>query len=283
MQIVTWNVQWGLGMDGRADLARIIAHARSLADFDVLCLQELSDNLPDLKGNRGENQFAEIADLLPGFQAIAGAGLEVMGEGGAVRRFGNMILSRLPVCQVLRHTLPWPGGGPHSMPRMLLEATVLTTFGPVRIMTTHLEYHSAEHRRLQVEAIRVAHALAHDRAVRPREPGTGTYALQPHPSSAILTGDFNMPPSDPTKRHLSAPLERGAPPFLDSWEIRHGGAPHPPSFCITDQTYGQPHCCDYIFVTEDLAPRVHSVRYDTETRLSDHQPVILTLDCRAEE
>jgi endonuclease/exonuclease/phosphatase family metal-dependent hydrolase len=277
MQLVTWNIQWGLGMDGRLDLPRIIAHARALADFDVLCLQEIADNLSDLKGSQGEDQFAGIADLLPGYCAISGAALETIDETGGTRRFGNMILSRLPVRQVLRHTLPWPGGGPHSMPRMLIEATVLAPFGPLRVMTTHLEYFSAEHRRLQVEAIRGAHSLACDRAARPREPGTATYALQPNPSSAILVGDFNMAPADPTRLRLSAPFADGTPRLLDSWMLREGDRPHPHSFCIADQTYGEPHCCDYVFVTEDLAPLVETVCYDVETRLSDHQPVVLTL------
>ena len=44
MKLVTWNIQWGLGLDGRVDLARIVDHAKSLADFDVLTLQEVADN-----------------------------------------------------------------------------------------------------------------------------------------------------------------------------------------------------------------------------------------------
>ena len=27
MKLITWNIQWGLGMDGRVDLARIVAEA----------------------------------------------------------------------------------------------------------------------------------------------------------------------------------------------------------------------------------------------------------------
>lgn len=277
MQVVTWNIQWGLGMDGRVDLARIVRHARALADFDVLCLQEVADNLPDLQGSRGEDEFAELAALLPGYRAVAGIGLEIMDGDGAPRRFGNMILSRLPVLQVLRHALPWPGGADRSMPRVLLEATVMAPFGPLRVMTTHLEYFSAEHRRTQVEAIRDAHALAQDRAARPRQPGSGPYAPRPSPRSAILTGDFNMPPCDATKARLSAPFGNGAPPLLDAWSLCHGEAPHPPSFCIADRTYGEPHCCDYLLVTQDLAPRVRAVRYDVDVRLSDHQPAVLTL------
>src|SRR5512142_1619409 len=46
MKLVTWNIQWGLGLDARVDLARIVSTARELADFDVLCMQEVADNFP---------------------------------------------------------------------------------------------------------------------------------------------------------------------------------------------------------------------------------------------
>lgn len=277
LRIITWNIQWGQGIDGRVDLARMIGDARKLADFDVLCLQEVSDNFSDLKGNSGENQFAALAALLPGYNAVEGVALDVPDGAGGRRRFGNMILSRLPVRQVLRHQLPWPGVAGMNMPRMLLETSIMAPFGPVRVMTTHLEYFSAQIRELSVEAIRAAHAQAASREATPRESGTGPYLLQPGSRSAILTGDFNMRPEDPTRLRLLEPFPAEAPPFLDAWTARHGGTPHPQSFCIADKRYGEPHCADYIFVTADLAPRILDIRYDTETRLSDHQPVALTL------
>ena len=60
MKLITWNVQWCRGVDGRVDPARIVAAARELADFDVLCLQEIADNFPDprLAGNSDVDQFA---------------------------------------------------------------------------------------------------------------------------------------------------------------------------------------------------------------------------------
>ena len=50
MKLVTWNIQWGRGADGRVDLDRIVAHPRRVADFDVLCLQEISAGYPELPG-----------------------------------------------------------------------------------------------------------------------------------------------------------------------------------------------------------------------------------------
>ena len=160
-----------------------------------------------------------------------------------------------------------------NMPRMLIETYIAAPFGPVRVMTTHLEYFSGELRALAVEAIRAAHMMACSREATPRDAGAGPYIRQPETRSAILTGDFNMRPRDPTRLRLLAPLPDGYPAFLDAWTVRHGETPHPHSFCIADQRYGAPHCADYIFVTPDLADRVIDVAYDLETRLSDHQPV----------
>ncbi|PZP65302.1 MAG: endonuclease, partial [Delftia acidovorans] len=54
MQILTWNTQWCLGLDGRTDPERIVAHALSMADIDVLCLQEIAVHYPGLQGAPGD-------------------------------------------------------------------------------------------------------------------------------------------------------------------------------------------------------------------------------------
>jgi endonuclease/exonuclease/phosphatase family metal-dependent hydrolase len=277
MKLITWNIQWGLGMDGRLDLRRIVAHAKAMADFDVLCLQEVADNFPELQGSRGENQFAALAALLPDYTAVDGVALDAPDASGRRQRFGNILFSRYPVGQVLRYTLPWEADATRNMPRLLIEAVLTTPFGPMRVMTTHLEYSSDTLRRAQVEGIREAHRTACARVDRPSVPGPGTYKVYPRSKSAILTGDFNMVPDDPVKKRLSAPFGPGIPGLIDTWEALHPGAPHPHSFCVSDQRYGPAHCCDFVFVTEDLAPRLERVVYDTETRVSDHQPVLVAL------
>ncbi|MDF2972993.1 MAG: endonuclease [Microvirga sp.] len=89
IRIITWNIQWGLGIDERVDLKRLIDDARAIADFDVLCLQEVSDNFSELKGSSGGNQFAEVAELLPDYTAIEGVALDIPGRSGGRSRFGN--------------------------------------------------------------------------------------------------------------------------------------------------------------------------------------------------
>lgn len=279
MKLVTWNIQWGLGIDGVFGLKRVVDHARAMADFDVLCLQEVADNYDTLEKSTGENQFAVLADLLPGFTCIEGPGVDVPDGKGGRRRFGNVLFTRLPVGQVFRHTLTWEVAEARSMPRIAIDAMVEAPFGPVRVMTTHLEYSHTRIRAAQVESLREVHRLAHARVQRP--PLTGGVAPfwpQPVTASAILCGDFNMPPHDPSKARLEEPFGDGTPPFLDLWQQAHPGKAHPPSFCLFDQTYGPAHCCDFVFATPDVAARLTSIAYDVETKVSDHQPVVVTFD-----
>ena len=83
MKLVTWNIQWCRGCDGRVDPRRIVEHARAFADFDVLCLQEVAANFATLKGSAGEDQFALLAEMLPGFTAIAATPVDVAGPEGS--------------------------------------------------------------------------------------------------------------------------------------------------------------------------------------------------------
>lgn len=278
MQLITWNIQWARGIDNRVDPARIVAHARQMADFDVLCLQEVADNFPELDGNDGTDQFRRFAELLPGFTAIEGIGVDVDDGQGGRRRFGNLLLTRYPVAQALRHLLPWEAAETRNMPRMLVEAMALTPLGPVRLMTTHLEYSSPMLRAAQVEAIREAHRMATAREAKPREAGPHTYRMTPASRSAILTGDFNMRPDDPSLARLSAPFEGDVPPLVDLWPAVMADAPHPPSACVFDQSYGQPGCLDFVLATPDLAARARTIFYDVETQASDHQPVLVEFD-----
>ncbi|SDH61271.1 MULTISPECIES: endonuclease/exonuclease/phosphatase family protein [Bosea] len=278
MKLITWNIQWARGVDHKVDPHRIIDHARQMADFDVLCLQEVAANFPDLDGNDRTDQFALFSELLPGFTPIEAIGVDIPDGAGGRKRFGNLVLSRLPVAQALRHVLPWEAAATRNMPRVLVEAMVETPFGPIRVMTTHLEYSSPILRAAQVEGIRQIHRMAAARQVTPRAAGPHTYAPTPNAASAILTGDFNMRPDDAGLTQLLAPFEGDVPPLIDLWPVLKGSEPHPPSAFICDQTYGPPGCLDFVLATPDLAQRARSITYDIETRASDHQPILVEFD-----
>ncbi len=279
MKLLTWNIQWGLGLDGRVDLARIVKTMKSMGDFDVICVQEVADNYPNLAGNDDRDQFAELRWLLNGYHSVHGYGVDVVGQGERRRRFGIMIFSRYGILSARRHALPWPADpGKPSMPRVAVEATLETPMGPLRITTTHLEYYSDVQRMAQVRRLREIHEEGLQRAAGPGGKGEANATFDPTPQApmAILTGDFNFPPEHAAYGLMQEPLPGGTPRYVDAWSHLRGHHPHPPTFCVHEQNYGKdPYCCDFIFVSENLLPRVHHVKVNTETRDSDHQPVMI--------
>ncbi|MGE5088686.1 MAG: endonuclease/exonuclease/phosphatase family protein, partial [Candidatus Levyibacteriota bacterium] len=276
--------QWCRGVDGRVDPARIVAEARRFADFDVLCLQEIADNYPDprLAGADDGDQFMRIAALLPDCTAIPGVAVDHPGEGGRRRRFGNMILSRLPVRQVYRHLLPYPcDPGVPGMPRIALEAVVAAPWGDLRVVTTHLEYYSTMQRMAQVEALRTIYAdgHAHARDARITMDDGGPFQTYPRPRDALIAGDFNFEPGSDEHAGMRAPFADGTPSLQDAWRELHRGVPHPTTFKLYEKLEpGEPELhCDFVFVNEELRPRLRDVRVDLDTQASDHQPIIVTL------
>jgi endonuclease/exonuclease/phosphatase family metal-dependent hydrolase len=271
MRLMTWNVQWCRGVDGRVDPARIAAEVKRIADPDVVCMQEIAQNFPELAGSAGEDQPLELMRALPGYELALASGVDAPAANARRGRFGNLILSRLPLGQVWRHSLPWPAAPEvPSMPRVAVEAVVAAPFGPVRVVTTHLEYYAGSHRAAQIARLKEIQ----DEACAPKKRVTkpGTFFSHARPESAIVCGDFNLAPDDPGHRQM---LDAG---FVDAWEVLHPGEPHPPTFCLHEHEHGDaPYCCDFVFVTQDLVPRLKSIRIDGATQASDHQPVIVEL------
>lgn len=270
--ILTWNIQCGLGCDGAFDLARIARVARAMGDADVLCFQEVARNEPAFDG--GADQVAALRALFPGYEAFYGAGLDRRGEGGGRREFGNLLLSRLKVAQAFRHLLPHPAeGGIRHMQRQAIEAVVETRAGPLRVVTTHLEYFSAAHRAAQIGRLRTLQEEVAGNEAQPAKAGVSPYDPVPRPAALVLCGDLNVQPDEPEYARIFAP------PLVDAWRVAHGEAPHPPSTGLFDRrqwpTGG--HCRDYFAVTADVAARVASVEMDAATDASDHQPLRLVL------
>ena len=280
--LITWNIQSCRGCDGVVDPARIVDTCREMADADLLCFQEVARNFPDLAESRGEDQFALLAARLPGYQLVEGIAVDVLAADGSRRQFGNALFSRLHVLQAFRHLLPFPADPEvPGMQRVAVEAVVQAPWGPVRVTTTHLAYYSSGQRAAQVERLRAlqAEAAGHEQdLVQPRKEG-GPFATLPRPASGIVTADFNFRPEDPSYARLQAPIGAGIPAYRDSWSIAHPGIPHPPTLGVYDKVQwpGDAFCCDFIFVTEDLVPRLDEVVVNGATDASDHQPVLLRL------
>ena len=282
MKLITWNIQWGRGVDGRVDLDRIVAHAHRLSDFDVLCLQEVSDGYPELAGCDGGDQFRALSERLPAYTAIAGVATDTPGPAGRRRRFGNMVFSRFPVLQVFRHLLPWPTDADcPSMQRIALEVSLDTPLGLVRVTTTHLEYYSERQRMAQVQQLRELHqeAVAQAQCPRPGALSEGPFFHVPRAAASILTGDFNCLPESSARARLLAAMAGTTPAYQDAWSIAHPGRVHEPTVGLHDkqQWPDPPFTFDFIFVSEDLSHRVKDVQVDSATDASDHQPVLLRM------
>jgi endonuclease/exonuclease/phosphatase family metal-dependent hydrolase len=281
MKLITWNVQWFCGLDEVVDVGRVLHEARAMADFDVLCLQEVAIDYPRLTGDAGFDQVTRVRELLPGYEVRFGAAVDELGRHGGRQCFGNLIASRLPVAHVQHHALPYPAdAGVRSMPRMCTSAMLIAADGPVRVMTTHLEFYSARQRAAQAQALVNIHAEACGHALHPPLDDESGQPFQNklHTRSAILCGDFNLETANAEYGVIQAPPAADATRFVDAWRVRHGDRPHEPTFRLFDRRYGpEPISCDFIFVSEDLKPRVQRVEVNLRTRVSDHQPVLLEL------
>lgn len=282
MRIVTWNIQWGRGCDGRVDLARIVRSARETADFDLLCLQEVAVGFPGLPGSRGEDQVSTLRGLLPGYAMAFGIATDLPDGHEGRSQFGNLVMSRLPLRQVFRHLLPWPADAAvPSMQRLALEVVVEAPRGPLRVLTTHLEYYSARQRLAQIEALRVLHAeaCAHAREPCPGKEAPGSpFAALPRPAPAVICGDFNCEPGSAEYAALLAPFKSGVASLRDAWRVAHGAVPHTHTVGLHGADWpDRPYCCDFFFVSEDIAGRVSEVAVNQATDASDHQPVLLRL------
>ena len=156
MKCVTYNIQYGIGMDGRYDLERI---AESVRGADVIALQEVARNNPE---NGGRDMVAELRELLPDYFSVYGAPFTVdMGSavenGRAVDRhftFGNMVLSRTPILSSRNHLLPRMRTFDRlNLQRGALEALVASPIGPVRFYSIHLDHTSPRERIAQIRCL----------------------------------------------------------------------------------------------------------------------------------
>ncbi|MCP5155109.1 MAG: endonuclease/exonuclease/phosphatase family protein [Ectothiorhodospiraceae bacterium] len=282
MRIVSWNIQAGLGVDGRHDLERIATVIAALGDADVICLQEVACNVSAV--GDGADQITWLRHRYPGWSVHFGAAVDRLSADAhpaAPRaRFGNVVLSRLPVLQCFRHPLPQPADPTtRHMPRQATEVIVGTGAGPLRIVTTHLEFHSEPQREAQVRHLLALQAeLGEAAAHPPTAPPDGLYAAVPRPSASVLCGDFNLETTSRAYRALTGDGATG--PYRDAWTLAHPALTHAPTCGVHDRAQWPqgPHCRDFFLCTEEIAPRVRELVVNVETSASDHQPLLLVLD-----
>lgn len=282
MRILSWNIQWGRGADGVVALERTIDVLRQCDEVDAICLQEVALNVPDMPGGDCGDQPAALARAFPTWVAIFGPGMDVSGGAGGRACFGNMLLSRLPVDQVCRHMLPMPADAlVPGMRRACIEAVIQTGSGPIRLMTTHLEYYSAVQRSAQIQTLRALQIEA--LTFETGDPKAGKesnpiFASRSRPFRAVLCGDFNFEPGSADYAALSSASSAEGLVWQDAWACLHGTQPHEPTVGLHGAEWpDRPYCCDYFWVSEELNQSVRALRVMADTDASDHQPILLEL------
>lgn len=290
MNIVSWNIQWGLGCDGVSSLARIVQTIRAMADadaIDVICLQEVAINHPFLAGSQGEDQVALLGAAFPQHSVHFAAASDLADDANGRRLFGNLLLSRPKVLQVFRHSLPRPvdpvdpvEGDVPSMPRVALEAVLAVGAGGLRVTTTHLEYYASQQRLAQIQALRRIHheGVQHSRT-RPDLSGVDApFRGPPRPLDSVYCGDFNCAPESAELQLLGEQFDDGTPGLCDAWSIANPGKPHAHTVGLHGCPWPEyPYCCDYFFVSQSLQGHVRRVEVHQASNASDHQPILLEL------
>ena len=169
LRVLSYNIHYGQGMDGRYDVPRIADVITRLAP-DLVALQECD------VGVRRSGQVNEVVELgrLTGMAARFGPTQHY--EGGL---FGNAVLSRLPILDVRIDPLPYTEATADlvTYPRGAIAVTVALPDGaPLRFVSTHFQHNVADDR------------LAEARAIN------ALFAADGDATPTILAGDINATP-----------------------------------------------------------------------------------------
>lgn len=283
MRLVSYNIQYGIGRDGRFDLARI---ADSIREADIIALQEVTRGLDR---NGGADLVGLLGDLLPRHFPVFGAGVDVdagsgMADGRVVTRrlqFGNMILSRWPILAARNLLLPRTRSFDRgNLQRGALEALISTPLGPLRVYSIHLDHLHHEERLRQIRHLK-ERIYAY-----PLEGGAVTGAVEygspelPHPEDFVLLGDFNMTPDSPEYELMAGGIDYAqgrltvAHHPVDASRIDGGETVS----WIDSQHPERRSRLDYCFVSAALASRVRKAWIDSDATGSDHLPVWVEME-----
>lgn len=293
MKVVTYNIQWGMGRDGKVDLSRI---ADTVRDADVICLQEVERHWRKMDH---ADQIARLSELLPDHYYSFAPSVDVNDptrpDKGARRQYGLLTLSRWPILSVRVFPLPkYPVVG-HLVDQSCLQEVIVVAQGrPVRIYNTHLGYLSQRQRLLQAAEIMriVADAPLQGGPVMGIGVAASEYGqdwmavgaddLPQMPRAAMIMGDFNMRPNAPEYDLLVGEKD----PFFGRL---HENAMFSDVLTLTGhaEDFGATHPegdgsgylrIDHILVTGELVPHVKRAWIDADADGSDHQPVFVEID-----
>ena len=282
MKLVTYNIQYGIGLDGKYDLGRI---ADAVRGADVIALQEVTRNNPR---NGDRDMVAEIGEALPDYFAAYGSNFEVnigsrLENGRAIStsfQLGNMVLSKTPIHLSRNLLLPRSRSlETMNFQRGALEALIETPLGFIRFYSTHLDHRSPVERQNQIRFLR-------QRLLNYALEGGGLSGIPeiglpdlPYPEAFIVMGDFNMLPGSPEYIELAGrpDHEFGMPLTADlAVDVAQRLAV---ADLITWVDPDRPEdksrhkCIDYVFTSASLARSLKRLWSDRDAAGSDHLPL----------
>ncbi len=286
MKFVSFNIQYGVGLDGICDPERI---ADAVRGADIIAMQEVTRNLP-------KNGLADLpaifGGLLPDYFPAFGAGVdtdagsEIVDGTAVVRRlqFGNMILSRYPILATRNILLPRTRTyGQLNIQRSALEVLIASPAGPIRVYSVHLDHRDPGERIAQIAFLRERATLYGVEGGGVSGGGELGFADLPHTDDFVIMGDFNMLPESPEYIAMAGPKDvyygrtpRASHPVDALGHLGKRGAD-----AYTWEEPGKPEIrqhLDYCFVSGSLAGRIRDGRVDVQCIASDHKPVWLEVE-----
>ncbi|MER8506008.1 endonuclease/exonuclease/phosphatase family protein [Mesorhizobium sp. M0028] len=284
MKLVTYNIHYGIGLDGRYDVGRI---ADAVRGADVIALQEVTRANPK---NGGRDMVAELGEALPDYFAVYGSNFEAdagsrLENGRAITttfQLGNMVLSRTPIHLSRNLLLPRSRSfEAMNFQRGALEALIETPLGFVRFYSTHLDHRSPVERLSQIRFLR-------ERLLNYPLEGGGLSGVAeiglpdlPCPEAFVVMGDFNMLAGSPEHVELAGQPDHefGMPVTADlavDAAARLGAAGADLVTWVDPKRPGDASRhkrIDYIFTSASLTKSLRRLWVDRQAAGSDHLPV----------
>ncbi len=180
LRVATFNIWHDAGGQWRKRVPLLTAALRE-ADADVIALQEVLEDAKKGLPNQAETLARDLGYAQVHFVAPE--------PEGSPRRYGNAIMTRLPVIEVERRRLE-----PLSDYRTAIRVRVQTGDAPVDIVATHLAWEP------------------HAAAVRAQQLGDLLAWLPRDGVPLVVMGDFNAPLDDPGLSAMGPPRFASALP-----------------------------------------------------------------------
>jgi endonuclease/exonuclease/phosphatase family metal-dependent hydrolase len=236
LRVLCYNIHYGQGTDGRYDLERLAAVINKVKP-DLVALQEVDVGVKRSGRVHQAQRLAQLTSMAVRF------GPTQHYEGGL---YGNAVLTRLPILDVVIQPLPYTESTPQRVtyPRGAIAVTVRGPDGqPLRFVSTHFQHNVPEDRLAEAKAI-------------------NKLFVRDDKMPTILAGDMNAAPG-------SEPILE----LLKHWSnaTDEPASPTAPSTKPTSRI-------DYICYRPATIFRVSHAEVIAESMASDHRPVLAVLE-----